>query len=303
MNKQVIYIDASLYSEADCERKMFLIQQGYRNKYDGNEDHKTGFGTAFHNTVADIYRKLFSKTTDARSINDIINEHMMVYLDRVTPPEGDHRDAVYLRDVCRKYYKERIEGSKLTPLIVNDKPMVERPFVLPLHTTPTHDFLLVGTCDFLGTDGHDYIFLDYKTSVMPAYKIFANQETKPQLAVYTYALNKIYPEKKFKAVIEHVHIPKSKQTVFTRSQKISIEDDVIDTVMADIINLCKQYVTIQGLGKPNYRRCETKFGMCQFYGACKHGKESLVRLKLNDYDIVPYEPANFQLPSHSTNKN
>ncbi len=292
-SKRLFRIDASLLKESDCEYKSHLIHT--EGLVSTAESFKQQYGTAGHKALAKFYRK--------ESIEECLKialNHYLQYCHQA--PEGDFRTIEHLAETLKGYFKQ-YSADPFKPLVSpidNLTPLIEIPFAYPFYKDNNTEVLIEGTIDAIGILYGQKCIMDHKfTSVRAKDSYLQGYELDTQVCFYIWALKKMnLTDTYLPFVINAVFLlgPTKKEPAsaiyqrsnfiyYTEEQLIQF-DKWVSKKVAEIIKECEKL--------PNYNRCITKYGKCQFFNLCRLKEEHRNDYKSLHFSTRIYDPLTFQ---------
>lgn len=307
MSKILLRVDASAIKESSCSRRFFWnVVSGYREKLNTND---VEFGSAFHE---------FIKVMKLNGGN--YAEAIMAAVERFNVPMEIKKDkqyltAQYLQRLCIRYWDEYVKQDSFETLTGSDgKALVEEKFSFPYYADDQVEVALCGTIDDLCKHKHGTVALrDYKTtSVYKADQYLNGYLLSPQLLFYRLVVRlyaRTYPtsllgdleKRNIACFIEGVFLrgatqpaefKRSEVFFFPEQQIVEFEQLLQQRIIRLVEDVKKNIVPIRE-GMIN-GACQTVYGHCKFFGACKQPDDIATNHMLSRYFIQrPYNPLTF----------
>lgn len=289
-------IDASLLKESDCQLKTHLIHD--RGLTNNHQTFKMQYGTAGHKCLA----KYYAGEPEQECLK-VALQHYLRYCHE--PPPGDFRTIEHLAETLKTYFKVyprngdalKVAYSPVDP----SKPLVEIPFAWPYYKNNNVEVIICGTIDFIGTYCGEKIFMDHKFTSMwrNPQNYFEGYELDTQMAFYIWALRKMgLVDFNMPCIINGIFIRggtknKPPGADFLRSGFITYTDEqLVD--FANWLDLRVHRIIERYEYLPNYNRCKTLYGHCEFFQLCRLKKEHREDYIKGNFDVRTYNPLLFQ---------
>ena len=299
-NRYVIKLDASLYSQSACPRRLFYL--GARGLVYDTKSYKMEYGTAFHKALQEYYT-----TGDTKKALAIALEHYCqpdIYI-----PDSDFRDAGHLAATLTQYFSTYEKFDGLKPDMSDEGPMLEQRFAIPYDTDGERiDVVLCGTIDMIGTLNGMPVLVDHKTTSLTAVDRYLDSYyNSPQMMMYTMVYKHLFPDEDRSVVINGIFLSRSGRNKFRRSTLITFPDHVltefenhvrtvVKSFMAGIRRVVDDGETPENVFLPNFTCCETKFGTCNFSPVCTtpraEDRETIIGTTFTTRNT--YDPLQFQ---------
>lgn len=298
-----LLIDASLYKEHNCPRKVAnTLLHGYREK---EKSPSIEYGTAFHKFIAEWHT-----TGDKEKGILLAMQHYSSPDIQQNILEKDFKTLGHLAISCSQYALKYPWQNDAFQLLKDKsgKGITEARFIFPYRVIPELDNLeicLAGTIDALATYYNETCFCDHKTTALwDKTKFFKGFLNSPQLKMYKLINGKLadsYPDTygRFKnagGFINGVFIS-AKGVEFARSEIFNYEDWVMEEfefMLNKFIDELVGYIKL-GMFPRNDTMCDASpYGRCKFFGACSAiDKETEVEILERDFVKSEYDPMKF----------
>ncbi len=299
-NRYVIKLDASLYSQSACPRRLFYL--GARGLVYDTKSYKMEYGTAFHKALQEYYT-----TGDTKKALAIALEHYCQ--PDIHIPDSDFRDAGHLAATLTQYFSTYEKFDGLKPDMSDEGPMLEQRFAIPYDTDGERiDVVLCGTIDMIGTLNGMPVLVDHKTTSLTAVDRYLDSYyNSPQMMMYTMVYKHLFPDEDRSVVINGIFLSRSGRNKFRRSTLITFPDHVltefenhvrtvVKSFMAGIRRVVDDGETPENVFLPNFTCCETKFGTCNFSPVCTtpraEDRETIIGTTFTTRNT--YDPLQFQ---------
>lgn len=289
-------------------RRLYLtVISGYKEKLNYND---IEFGSAFHEFIKTM--KENPGRYDLATAAAIARYSVPMQ----QKPEKSYMNTTYLLNLCMNFWEKWVAQDQFETLTMptTGKPMVELKFSYPYYSDEQVEVQLCGTIDDICKHKHGtYALRDYKTtSVFKTDQYLSAYHLSPQLMFYRMVLDyyaRTYPasifgeinRKDVACLIDGVFLrgksapPEFKRSevfIFPRSQMDEFEHLVYKKVM-ELVAVVKSGNALPKREGMMNGACQTVYGNCKFFGACKQIDDLTTQFMLDRHFIqVPYDPLN-----------
>lgn len=293
----IVMLNASLYKESNCLRKVQLKAILGLGSGGTEKDYKMEYGTAFHKALVVLY----SKGTLEAAIQAAFDHFFGVYV-----PDNEWRNSGHLIKTIMDYHNTYGKADMLTANfdLLTNKPMLEQTFAIPFYRTDRVEILLCGTIDMIGTYMGQLVIVDHKTTSLTQIETYLRSyELSPQLLTYVYVHSVLFPGISVGAMINGIFLGRTGKNNFKRSDIFNFSENHLAsfkyhlTQRAEAIaeNLEAQIDNIADAFPPNYTCCEQKFGQCEYAPICLCTTPSdMLSIANSNYIAGRYDPLRFQ---------
>lgn len=324
MPKRIIRIDASAIKDSKCFRYLWLnAVEGWAEPKLSNDIH---YGSCFHMFAEQM------EITNGDAAVSLAAAHELWYSkenELHVKEKKEHLNIAHLTMACHFYAKARLSDSIFTSIEylrnpIDNSPMVEQKFSIPLYEDAELLILLQGTIDGMAKiRGGCHVIPDWKTT--SAYNpddYFAGYKLTPQLKTYYFALDyyrENYPDSPIGRVLSDskgqmgafifgAFLSSTKIVEFKRSELFWFTSEVMRVykilLMELVAKIVKQVAANNGalpLAEGSFNgSCVTYTGFkCKYFTACaaevqQGGSEALVQHVLSkNFAKREYLPLSF----------
>lgn len=313
----IIRIDASSLKDAHCLRKLFWrIVGGYRTKGADIEMH---YGTCFHHFAEQVARGVDPTVAE-------VSAREMFMATICNQKYGkDYLNAVHLSLTCRLYTMMLQEASNqwnaadILASPIDNSPLVECKFSLPIYADAGVEILLQGTMDRISKiKGRGCMVIeDFKTTSSKDPDLyFKGFKMSPQMLTYTFALHQLAAANPYGLFgrlmkenptvgcrIKGVFLDPKLSTRFVASEIAFFAEAELEKYYNWLMALCQQIVfavktnTIPDPVGIYTDTCRSAFGSyCPFFDICKNettlkpeGMQHMLKAHFQQKDYKPLE--------------
>lgn len=323
MNKRIIHIDASSLRDSSCFRSFwFTVIGGYREQ---TKFLDTEFGQAVHTFAKEYYLGL------AKGEDQMIAErlalkqakeqlaNMLDTYDVINRKKPHLRNPTMLTKACMTV-AEYINDDTFSPLIVDDKPLIEMKFSIPWYEDDNIAIMLSGTIDKIGKIQNGcYAIGDWKVTSFNYLrdKTLAAYKLDPQLIFYVFILNELairYPDSIFQKMLQQGRIGCFIDGVFLTSPSSEKAGNLVEVLRSEVFlpkardllevrhhieTVVDKILLYSKINKTPLREgiyngsCK-KIVPCKYSAVCGSPDEiSEKHILNNNFKQAPYDPLNF----------
>mgnify|MGYP003394161140 CR=1 FL=1 len=316
--KRIIRLDASAIKESHCFRKLYLLQQGYREKKLNNDIH---YGTCFHKCAEEYERTGGDEAAAVMAAQELWREQESSLF---VKPSKKYLTLAHLTMACQMYIQQRKSNTIFTGIDylkspLDGIPLVEQKASVPLYEDDSLLILLQGTIDGICRIKNGCVAIaDWKTTA--SYDVedyFLGYKLSPQLKTYYYLLDyyrRNYPssplgqllgQEQIGAFIYGAFLSAGAIVKFERSQLFwfnkQVMDDYEEQLQGLVIKIRANINAYLPSAEGSFNgTCVGPTGFkCKYFGACAaeaqmNGSSELVYHYLNsNFKKVDYKPLEF----------
>lgn len=284
MTKTLLRLSATSFQRVNCLKFVeYNSLRQLRSVKDSAENIAATFGQAFHAAM-----KSYNLTQD-ESIAVAQGQKFLMDSECLQ----DYRNLELLTRAVKGYFREN-RGYLRPPLIVNNQPLVEIDYRVPIYENNNIIIFLSGIIDLVTDTSQGEAFVrDYKTTSSWKHEEFLGYfNLSYQLLAYEYVVSILYPsicKPKVGIQVEGIFVQKSKpEPMFHKTQIIYPTDEQKASFRLQldekIHRIEKAFNTNQWL--EDYTMCKTDF-YCPFFSVCAtepRFREDILKL---DYERKP----------------
>jgi hypothetical protein len=264
------------------------------------------YGTAFHKFLQDYYNGVEPELAVQKAV-DYYTPHSLNL-----PEDAWHTGAHLVKAITtyQQTYPRGGDGVEVS-LSTDGKPLTEQKFSIPFWNNDTHEIILSGTIDLIGSYYGTMCLLDHKTtSSAPAFarSFFESYDIDIQTMFYSWVTKNYlgfnhYPP----VIINGIFLKRATQKAakmdlfdgvhLERSGLIAYNDDqmaVFETWVLAKLDGLKAMLTGVARPTPEFAACKQSFGLCEFWKLCRADRSLTNDLIDMNYTKTKYDPALFQ---------
>lgn len=299
--KREILINSSSFRYAVCPRayKYFVVDE--LQPITESKTYKMAYGTAVHMMLQSYYGN--GASFDYRKAIDEATLYYSPYTKQLG--DKDWHTSYHLQRTMYEYLRHYKTGDLITPIRVNDKPLVEQRLKYKFYEDDDLIVSFYGTVDLIADYAGTTCIVDHKVTSSPRIDDFLSKyEFSLQPMFYSHLLHKLTNTEYLPVLINGIfikagtHKAEFKDTVsFKRSQIITFAQEQLqefETFLASFVSQLVQTIRKQETPLPNYAACNAGFTPCGYLQLCKSelNYRDIIRLsKFTRRDVNPFKYA------------
>lgn len=281
VEKKFISFDSSFFSDVDgCDVQALL--GGVLKLVANRNETALVFGSAYHEALAHHYAFPGTPVEELVAI-------ALKYWDANPTEEDSKRNRQSLESLVRAYIQEQLFGIDFKPLLVEEKPVVEKGFETTLATSDGYELRWKGKIDLIAKVNGKLWVVDHKTTSIMGEKFADDKYRSNQMLGYTFLARQVLGLRVEGVIInaaafrkggfefQRFTLPISEHAVYEWAEEVAHKLDYLRKLLLSL----HDHVEINGrYGNSEVEKqlpfvsttrnlCVTKYGKCRFFDVCQ----------------------------------